>query len=198
MQVSTKLNRSHVVCGRTALILPTLGRSERDRTGGKEQRVTVEDSMSAVHASKGPLPPASSYLRSEVDIVCSIAEATAPGRVPWAEFRRDYTSIRRAISRVVPGCEAYAEKVDRPGGFVLPHPPRDSRSFPTAQNAAIFTVSPIDLLHVPEERLLMQTLREQQPDLEGGHRAPPAGVAGRGARPQRRRRRQHGGVHVRR
>ena len=159
VQVSTKLNRSHVVCGRTALILPTLGRSERDRTGGKEQRVTVEDSMSAVHASKGPLPPASSYLRSEVDIVCSIAEATAPGRVPWAEFRRDYTSIRRAISRVVPGCEAYAEKVDRPGGFVLPHPPRDSRSFPTAQNAAIFTVSPIDLLHVPEGRLLMQTLR---------------------------------------
>jgi len=159
VQVSTKLNRSHVVCGRTALILPTLGRTERDRTGGQEQRVTVEDSMSSVHASKGPLAPASTYLRSEVDIVCSLAEATAPGRVPWAEFRRDYTAIRRAISRVVPGCEAYAEKVDRPGGFVLPHPPRDSRTFPTAKNAAIFTVSPIDLLHVPHGRLLMQTLR---------------------------------------
>ena len=159
VQVSTKLNRSHVVCGRTALILPTLGRTERDRTGGKEQRVTVEDSMSSVHASKGPLPPASSYLRSEVDIVCSMAEATAPGRVPWAEFRRDYTAIRRSISRVVPGCEAYAEKVDQPGGFVLPHPPRDSRTFPTTKDAAIFSVSPIDLLHVPEGRLLMQTLR---------------------------------------
>ena len=161
VQISTKLNRSHVVCGRTALILPTLGRSERDRTGGREQRVTVEDSMSSVHASKGPLTPASTFLRSEVDIVCGLGEATRPGvgEVPWDEFRRDYTSIRRAIARVVPGCEAYAEKVDQPGGFVLPHPPRDSRTFPTEKNAAIFTVSPIDILHVPPGRLLMQTLR---------------------------------------
>ncbi len=161
VQVSTKLNRSHVVCGQTALILPTLGRSERDRTGGHEQRVTVEDSMSSVHASKGPLTPASTYLRSEVDIVCSLGEATRPGvgDVPWADFRRDYTSIRRAIARVVPGCEAYAEKVDQPGGFVLPHPPRDSRTFSTEKDAAIFTVSPIDILHVPPGRLLMQTLR---------------------------------------
>ncbi|MGI8523003.1 MAG: FdhF/YdeP family oxidoreductase [Nocardioides sp.] len=161
VQISTHLNRSHVHCGRTALILPPLGRSERDRTGGSEQRVTVEDSMSAVHASRGPLAPAGPELRSEVDIACRIAEATLgpDAGVPWSSYRQDYSAIRRAISRVVPGCEAYDEKVDRPGGFVLPHPPRDSRTFPTAANAAIFSVSPLELVEVPEGRLLLQSLR---------------------------------------
>jgi formate dehydrogenase major subunit len=161
VHVSTKLNRSHVVTGREALILPALGRSERDRTGGRDQRVSVEDSMSAVHASRGPLAPASPHLRSEVDIVCSLAEATlgTAHDLPWAEFRSDYTAIRRRIANVVPGCAAYDEKVDQPGGFVLPHPPRDSRTFPTAAGLAVFSVSPIDVLHVPEGRLLLQTLR---------------------------------------
>ena len=127
VHVSTKLNRSHVVHGREALILPALGRSERDLTGGKLQRVTVEDSMSSVHASHGPLKPASRHLRSEVDIVCSLAEAVlADGpndeRIPWADFRADYAAIRRSIARVVPGCAAYEEKVGRAGGFVLPTP----------------------------------------------------------------------------
>jgi len=160
VHVSTKLNRSHVVHGHDALILPPLGRSEQDLTGGIKQRVTVEDSMSAVHASHGPLKPASEHLRSEVDIVCSIAEATMPkSTIPWSDFRADYTEIRRSIARVVPGCAAYDEKVDQPGGFVLPHPPRDSRTFPTEVKKAIFTVSPMAVLHVPEGRLLLQTMR---------------------------------------
>ena len=161
VQISTKLNRSHVVPGRTALILPTLGRTEKDRTGGRPQRITVEDSLCSVHASQGPLEPASPHLRSEVDIVCSIAEATLGDRhgLTWDAFRNDYTEIRRRIARVVPGCEAYDEKVDRPGGFTLPHPPRDTRTFETKPGKAVFTASPIDVLHVPEGRLLMQTLR---------------------------------------
>ncbi len=161
VHVSTKLNRSHVVHGDEALILPVLGRSEKDYTGGRPQRVTVEDSMSAVHASHGPLEPASPHLRSEVDIVCSLALATLGEDhvVPWAAMRDDYTEIRRRIARVVPGCEAYEEKVDRPGGFVLPNPPGDSRSFPTEVGKAVFTVSPTDVLQVPEGRLLLQTLR---------------------------------------
>ncbi len=161
VHVSTKLNRSHVVTGTEALILPVLGRSEKDMTGGHAQRVTVEDSMSAVHASHGPLKPASRHLRSEVDIVCSLALATLGDDhlVPWAAMRDDYTEIRRRIARVVPGCEAYDEKVDRPGGFVLPHPPRDSRTFPTKVDKAVFTISPTDVLEVPEGRLLLQTLR---------------------------------------
>ena len=161
VQVSTKLNRSHTIAGHEALILPTLGRTEQDRTGGREQRVTVEDSMSAVHASRGPLEPASAHLRSEVDIVCAMAQATIGDRhdLPWDAFRADYTNIRRHIGHVVPGAQAYAEKVERPGGFVLPHPPRDTRTFPTATGLAQFAVSPLDVLHVPEGRLLLQTLR---------------------------------------
>ncbi|WP_372734276.1 FdhF/YdeP family oxidoreductase [Nocardioides sp.] len=161
VQVSTKLNRSHVVTGREALILPALGRSERDRTGGGPQRVTVEDSMSSVHASQGPLKPASRDLRSEVDIVCSLAEATLGGRydLPWADFRSDYAAIRQVISRVVPGCESYDERIDEPGGFVLPHGPRDARAFATESGKAVFSVSPIEVLEVPEGRLLLQTLR---------------------------------------
>jgi formate dehydrogenase major subunit len=161
VQVSTKPNRSHVVHGREALILPPLGRSEKDLTGGRPQRVTVEDSLCSVHSSKGPLEPASDQLRSEVDIVCSMAIATLGDRhgIPWAELRDDYTEIRRRIARVVPGCASYDEKVDQPGGFVLPHPPRDTRTFPTDKNKAIFTVSPTEVLQVPEGRLLLQTMR---------------------------------------
>jgi molybdopterin-dependent oxidoreductase alpha subunit len=161
VHVATKLNRSHVVHGREALILPPLARSEKDLTGGRRQRVTVEDSLCAVHTSKGPLEPSSKHLRSEVDIVCTLALATlgdAHG-IPWAQFRDDYTVIRRRIARVVPGCASYDEKVDQPGGFVLPHPPRDTRTFPTDKDKAIFTVSPTEVLHVPVGRLLLQTMR---------------------------------------
>jgi formate dehydrogenase major subunit len=114
-----------------------------------------------VHTSKGPLEPASDQLRSEVDIVCSLALATLGGRhgIPWGVFRGDYGQIRRRIGRMVPGCASYEEKVDQPGGFVLPHPPRDSRTFPTEKGRAIFTVSPTEVLQVPEGRLLLQTMR---------------------------------------
>ena len=161
VHVSTKLNRSHVVHGREALILPALGRSEKDLTGGRPQRVTVEDSMSAVHASQGPLKPASPHLRSEVDIVCSLAQATLGDRhgLPWEDFRTDYSTIRHRISRVVEGCDAYDEKVNRPGGFTLPHPPQDTRTFQTDKGLAIFTVSPTTVLHVPEGHLLLQSFR---------------------------------------
>ena len=160
VHVSTKLNRSHIVHGSEALILPALGRSEKDLTGGKVQRVTVEDSMSAVHASHGPLEPASPHLKSEVDIVCSLALAALPGStIPWAEMRDDYSEIRHRIARVVPGCASYDEKVSQPGGFVLPHPPRDNRVFETKSGRAVLTSTPLEVLDVPEGRLLLQTLR---------------------------------------
>lgn len=161
VHVSTKLNRSHVVHGGEALILPALGRSEKDLTGGRVQRVTVEDSMSAVHASHGPLEPASEHLRSEVDIVCSLALATlgADHPVPWDAFRNDYGEIRRRIARVVPGCASYDEKVHQPGGFVLPHPPRDNRVFETPSGKAVITSTPLEVLDVPEGRFLLQSMR---------------------------------------
>ena len=160
VQVSTKLNRSHLVCGDTALILPTKGRTEKDFTNRGEQYVSVEDSMSSVHASRGPLEPASPMLRSEVAIIAGIAQATlGSSTIDWAAMAEDYGVIRDHISRVVPGCDDYSAKVDRPGGFVLPHPPRDSRTFTTRSGLAEFAVSPIEVLQVPDGHLLLQTLR---------------------------------------
>ncbi|MDT7562991.1 MAG: hypothetical protein QOG76_1615 [Pseudonocardiales bacterium] len=161
VQISTKLNRSHLTHGETALILPTLGRTEKDLTGGLVQRVTVEDSMSAVHASRGRSEPAGELLRSEVDILCGIASATLGTRfdIPWRDFAEDYDQIRQRIGRVVPGCEGYAETIRERGGFTLAHPPRDSRTFPTPEGKAVFTVSPLSVLTVPEGRLVLQSLR---------------------------------------
>jgi molybdopterin-dependent oxidoreductase alpha subunit len=161
VQVSTKINRSHLVCGTTALILPTLGRTEIDMQASGPQVVSVEDSTCSVHTSRGPLPPASPHLRSEVAIVTGLAEATLGDRhgLDWRGMRADYRRIRRLITRVVPGCQTYEVNVSRPGGYVLPHPPRDSRTFPTESGRAEFTVSTIEALQVPPKHLILQTVR---------------------------------------
>ncbi|MFJ8945941.1 FdhF/YdeP family oxidoreductase [Streptomyces sp. NPDC102395] len=161
VHVSTKLNRSHVVTGARALILPTLGRTERDVQDGGEQFVTVEDSMGMVHASRGRLEPASARLLSEPAIVCRLARRVLgeDSRVPWEEFEKDYATIRDRIARVVPGFEDFNARVARPGGFALPHAPRDERRFPTVTGKANFTAAPVEYPRVPEGRLLLQTLR---------------------------------------
>ncbi|WP_330270336.1 FdhF/YdeP family oxidoreductase [Lentzea sp. NBC_00516] len=159
--VSTKLNRSHVVHGRTALILPALGRTESDVQHSGEQFVTVEDSMSVVHRSRGRLKPASEQLLSEVSIVCRLARKTLGTSHPvaWEEFEKDYDVVREHISRVVPGCTDYNTRVRQPDGFVLPHPPRDSQEFATATGKANFTANEMTVIEIPEGRLIMQTLR---------------------------------------
>ncbi|MCU1354235.1 MAG: oxidoreductase alpha (molybdopterin) subunit, partial [Acidimicrobiales bacterium] len=160
VQVSTKLNRSHVVGGQAALILPCLARTDRDRTGGRDQRITVEDSMCVVHASVGGLEPASPELRSEVAIVAGLAErALPPGAVDWAGLAGDYDRIRDHVERVIPGFERFNERIAEPGGFTLPHPPRDDRTFPTASGRAQLTCNTFDPLVVPQGRLLLQTIR---------------------------------------
>ncbi|MFC0865904.1 FdhF/YdeP family oxidoreductase [Sphaerimonospora cavernae] len=160
VQVSTKLNRSHAVCGEEALILPTLGRTERDVQRGGDQFVTVEDSMGMVHASRGRLRPASDALLSEVAIVSRLArEVFGDDGVPWADFEADYDTIRDRIARVVPGFADFNAKARRPGGFTLPNAPRDERRFPTATGRANFTVNPLEVLRVPAGRLLLQTVR---------------------------------------
>ncbi|QIS02411.1 FdhF/YdeP family oxidoreductase [Nocardia brasiliensis] len=161
VQISTKLNRSHVVHGTTALILPTLGRTDKDLRDGLKQQVSVEDSMSMVHLSTGRLEPVSKHLRSEVAIVCDLALTLfgADHPVPWARFRRDYDTIRDAISRVVPGCADYNARVRARNGFVLPHPPRDNREFRTTTGKANFAVNELTWTPVPEGRLILQTLR---------------------------------------
>lgn len=161
VQISTKLNRSHLVHGRTALILPTLGRTDKDFQAGGKQMVSVEDSMSMVHLSRGSLTPPSEHLRSEVAIVCQLARVLlGPDHpVPWEQFNADYDRIRDAIADVVPGCEDYNRKVRQPDGFQLPHPPRDSREFRTTTGKANFSVQPLEWVPVPQGRLVLQTLR---------------------------------------
>ncbi|MCF6391120.1 FdhF/YdeP family oxidoreductase [Mycobacterium sp. MBM] len=161
VQISTKLNRSHLVHGRTALILPTLGRTDRDLQASGKQLVSVEDSMSMVHLSRGSLTPASDQLRSEVAIVCQLARALLGPEHPveWEAFNADYDRIRDAIADVVPGCTDYNIRVRQPDGFQLPHPPRDSREFHTATGKANFSVRPLEWVPVPQGRLILQTLR---------------------------------------
>ncbi|MGE0216972.1 FdhF/YdeP family oxidoreductase [Mycolicibacterium sp.] len=161
VQVSTKLNRSHLVHGRTALILPSLGRTDRDIQAGGKQLVSVEDSMSMVHLSRGSLTPPGDQVRSEVAIICQLARTVlGPDHpVQWETFNADYDTIRDAIAAVVPGCTDYNRKVRAPDGFQLPHPPRDSREFPTATGKANFATNPLEWVPVPEGRLVLQTLR---------------------------------------
>ncbi|MCP8999783.1 FdhF/YdeP family oxidoreductase [Pseudarthrobacter sp. RMG13] len=169
VQISTKLNHSHVSTGRRALILPTLGRTERDTQRTGDQRVTVEDSMSAVHASRGRLKPASEHLHSEVAIVCNIAHKIFTGsdnlplpntpKADWLAMRDDYSVIRKHIEAVLSGFENFEERIKNPGGFVLPHPPRDARKFDTASGKAHFTGNELEFIRVPAGRLVLQTLR---------------------------------------
>lgn len=161
VHVSTKLNRSHAVTGKHALILPTLGRTDKDVQASGKQFVTVEDSMGMVHASRGNLAPASPHLLSEPAIVARLARAVLgeASRTPWEEFERDYSTVRDRISRVVAGFEDFNARVAHPGGFQLPHAPRDERRFPTTTGKANFTAAPVEYPRLPAGRLLLQTLR---------------------------------------
>lgn len=143
VHVSTKLNRSHLVHGRQALILPCLGRTEIDLQADGPQAVTVEDSMSMVHLSSGMNPPASEHLLSEPAIVARLAAATLPrSRTPWLWLVEDYDRIRERIAQVIPGFEDFNQRVRVPGGFHLHHPGRE-RVFPTDSGKAGFYFHPL-------------------------------------------------------
>ncbi|HZH90564.1 MAG TPA: FdhF/YdeP family oxidoreductase [Pyrinomonadaceae bacterium] len=163
VQVSTKLNRAHLVTGEQALILPCLGRTEIDRQATGEQFVSAENSMGVVQTSRGNLPPASAELLSEVAIVARLAEATLGarperGRIDWTELAADYDLIRERISRVVVGFENYNERVRRPGGFYLPNLARE-REWQTASGKAQFTVHGLPRHELAPGRFLMMTIR---------------------------------------
>jgi molybdopterin-dependent oxidoreductase alpha subunit len=143
VHVSTKLNRSHLVHGREALILPCLGRTEIDLQASGPQAVTVEDSMSMVHLSSGMNPPASEHLLSEPAIVARLAAATLPrSKTPWLALVEDYDRIRARIAQVVDGFEDFNTRVRTAGGFHLHHPNRE-RAFPTHDAKAQFVAHPL-------------------------------------------------------
>lgn len=161
VQVSTKLNRSHLITGKEALILPCLGRTDRDFTGGVEQFVTTENSMGVVQASRGNLAPVSDQLLSEPAIVCLLGLAVfgEEHAVPWKQYLSHYGHIRTAIERVIPGFEDYSQRAQQPGGFYLPNSAR-AGSFPTASTGrGNFTVSTFEPPALRPGELIMMTLR---------------------------------------
>jgi molybdopterin-dependent oxidoreductase alpha subunit len=159
VQVSTKLNRSHLVHGRTALILPCLGRTEKDiqRTG--EQGVTVEDSMSMVHLSFGMKRAASPHLKSECAILAGMARATLPtSATPWEYYVEDYDRIRDTMAKVFDGFEDFNRRVRLPLGFRIRQPARE-RVFLTASGSAEFSAAPMPDVVPPPGRLTLSTVR---------------------------------------
>jgi oxidoreductase alpha (molybdopterin) subunit len=160
VQVSTKLNRSHLVHGAKALILPCLGRTERDDQVGGIQGTTVEDSMSMVHLSVGMKRPASPQLLSEPAIIAGIAQAVLPeSATPWRWYVEDYDRIRDVMARVLPGFEAFNELVRRPLGFRIPQPARE-RDFHTPSGKAEFSLAALpNVIPADADVLVLQTMR---------------------------------------
>jgi molybdopterin-dependent oxidoreductase alpha subunit len=159
-QVSTKLNRSHLITGDRALILPCLGRTEVDVQSSGPQFVSTENSMAVVQISRGSLEPASPELLSEPQIVARLARATLEHRttVDWEELANNYDKIRDAIERVVPGFDDYNARVRNPGGFYLPNAAR-KRVFNTSNGKAQFTIHQLPEHNLGPDQFLMMTIR---------------------------------------
>ena len=162
VHVSTKPNRSHIMHGNTSLILPTLGRTDTDdKHPGGRQVLSVEDSMSVVRTTQGRLDPVSEHLLAEPVIVARMASATLGDDhvIDWKAMADDYDVIRDRIARVLPGFTDFNARLKTKNGFVLPNPPRDTRSFATDIGRARFTVSPLEYLTPPAGHLILQTMR---------------------------------------
>ena len=161
VQISTKLNRSHVITGKEALILPCLVRSEKDlqREFG-EQFVTVENSMGIVHSSEGHLPPISKHVMSETAIVANIAHHLFEGKssTDWLGMARNYDRIRDHIENCIPGFDNFNSRVRKPGGFYLPNAVKD-RKFNTHNQKANFVNAEFTPIQLQEDQFLLQTLR---------------------------------------
>lgn len=160
VMVSTKPNRNHLVTGKTALILPCLGRTEEDIRNGEAQFVTTENSMGIVQASKGKNKPASPHLLSEPEIVARLAMATLENNpsIDWQHLISHYDHTRNAIESCIAGFNDYNTRVRNAGGFYLPNGP-STRTFPTDDKKAHFTVVPVPVWQLEPDEFLMTTIR---------------------------------------
>ena len=159
VQVSTKLNRSHLITGRHALILPCLGRTELDMQGSGQQFVTVENSMGIVHTSIGNLKPASIDLKSEPWIIAQLASHVLDDERNWLELVENYDRIRDLMASALHGFEDYNERVRNENGFALPNLPRDSREFDTPNKKANFITHKLPNVKVEDGKYVMMTIR---------------------------------------
>ncbi len=160
VQVSTKLNRAHCVTGQRALILPCLGRTEKDMQRTGEQFVTVENSMGVVHTSRGVNSPCSNHLKSEPAIVSGIAQALFgnEGGMDWQAMVDNYDVVRNHIEGSIAGFDQFNQKVRKPEGFYLPNGPREG-NFTTPSGKAHFSMNTLELQKVAEGRFIMMTIR---------------------------------------
>ena len=162
VHVSTKLNRSHLVHGKEALILPCYSRSDKDIINGVEQIVSCENSMGVIQSSKGVLKPISDQFLSETQIVCRLAKATIGNRtkVDWNKYALNYDHIRDVIEKVIPGCEDYNKRIREPGGFYLPNAPRE-RKFKTDKygDKAAFSVVTLPDHKLADGEYMMASIR---------------------------------------
>lgn len=160
VQVSTKLNRSHLVHGEEALILPCFGRSDKDMMNNEIQFVSCENSMGVVQASKGNLKPVSKHLLSEPVIVCKLAKAVLNGRtkVNWDQYMLHYDHVRKSIEKTIPGFESYNERVRQPGGFYLPNCNREG-NFDTVSKKGQFNMATFTTPVLAGDELIMMTIR---------------------------------------
>lgn len=160
VHVSTKLNRSHLVHGKEALILPCLGRTDLDIHDGITQFVSCENSMGVVQMSKGVLEPVSADLLSEPVIVCRMAKATlgSKSKVNWDQYEKNYDYIRDDVARVINGFEDYNLKVRIKGGFYLPNGTR-IREWDTENSKANFTLTELVVEPLEKDELMMMTIR---------------------------------------
>ena len=160
VQVSTKLNRSHLIHGKKALILPCLGRSEKDIQEKGVQFVSVENSMGVVQSSSGLLKPLSEFLLSEPAIVVGIAKASlVNSTIKWSEFTKDYDSIRDKIEATIPGFKNYNERIRIKGGFYLPNTARNKDFTPTLTGKANFSINIVSDIVLKRDQLIMMTIR---------------------------------------
>lgn len=159
VHISTHLNKSHLICGKEALILPCLGRTELDIQQHGVQSVTVEDSMSMVHSSKGRNTPITRDLKSEPAIIAGIADATLGNeKVDFLDLISDYSKIREKIEEVLPDFVSYNESIKNPGGFELYNSAKD-RVWETASKKANFIVNETPDLNLEENHLSLMTMR---------------------------------------
>jgi molybdopterin-dependent oxidoreductase alpha subunit len=160
VQISTKLNRSHLIHGEKALILPCLSRSEEDLQASGAQFITVENSMGIVHQSHGHLKPHSKELLSEPAIVIGLANATLKNtKIDWTAFASNYDLIRSKIEATIPGFENYNTRVRIKGGFYLPNSARENNFSPTASGKANFTINKPSDLKLESNQFIMMTIR---------------------------------------
>ena len=159
VQISTKLNRSHLITGQSALILPVLGRTEIDIQNSEKQFVTVENSMGVVHRSEGKLKPTSSTLMSEPSIVAELGHRLVPEKLPWLDLTRNYDGIRDLMALSLNGFENYNQRVRQENGFLLPNPPRDELKFKTPSGKAVFSMNPLPDVSVKENEYVLMTMR---------------------------------------